>query len=187
MESERTETHRSGTGLAPAPITVAAPAETVAEVERLLPRVKFAGDALTFDDVLLVPGRSDVPPHEVDTSTSLTRRIRLTLPILSSPMDTVTEARLAIALAREGGLGIVHRNLSVGAQATEVDKVKRSEAGMIVEPVTLRPSDTLADAEVVMERYHISGVPITEGERLVGTSPTATPASRPTPRAPSTS
>ncbi|HEX2516439.1 MAG TPA: IMP dehydrogenase [Chloroflexota bacterium] len=168
MESERTETHRSGTGLAPAPVTVAAPAETVAEVERLLPRVKFAGDALTFDDVLLVPGRSDVPPHEVDTSTSLTRRIRLTLPILSSPMDTVTEARLAIALAREGGLGIIHRNLSVGAQATEVDKVKRSEAGMIVEPVTLRPSDTLADAEVVMERYHISGVPITEGERLVG-------------------
>ena len=126
MESERTETHRSGTGLAPAPVTVAAPAETVAEVERLLPRVKFAGDALTFDDVLLVPGRSDVPPHEVDTSTSLTRRIRLTLPILSSPMDTVTEARLAIALAREGGLGIIHRNLSVGAQATEVDKVKRS-------------------------------------------------------------
>jgi IMP dehydrogenase len=138
------------------------------DVERLLPRVKIAGDALTFDDVLLVPGRSDVHPDAVDTATSLTRRIRLAIPILSSPMDTVTEARLAIALAREGGLGIIHRNLSVEAQAAEVDKVKRSEAGMIVEPVTLRPSDQLADAEAVMERYHISGVPITEDGKLVG-------------------
>jgi len=139
------------------------------EVERVRPRPKFLGEALTFDDVLLVPGRSDVLPHDVDTSTWLTRRIHLAIPILSSPMDTVTEARLAIALAREGGLGIVHRNLSIEAQAVEVDKVKRSEAGMIVEPVTLRAEDTLADAEAVMERYHISGVPITdERGKLVG-------------------
>ena len=103
-------------------------------------------------------------------------------------MDTVTEARLAIALAREGGLGVIHRNLSIEAQAAEVDKVKRSEAGMIVEPVTLRPTDTLADAEAVMERYHISGVPITEG-RQAGRHPDQPRhrASRPTPRARSTS
>jgi IMP dehydrogenase len=138
-------------------------------IERLEARPKFAGEALTFDDVLLVPGLSDVLPQDVDTSTDLTRRIHLTIPILSSPMDTVTEARLAIALAREGGLGVIHRNLSVEAQAVEVDKVKRSEAGMIVEPVTLRPSHQLADAEAVMERYHISGVPITDEDgRLVG-------------------
>jgi IMP dehydrogenase len=178
MESETRQPHRPGAGLAtvPAPSPLAPPAQPAAppapqpeaDVERLLPRVKFAGDALTFDDVLLVPGRSDTPPQDVETSTWLTRRIRLAIPILSSPMDTVTEARLAIALAREGGLGIIHRNLSVGAQAAEVDKVKRSEAGMIVEPVTLRPTDTLADAEAVMERYHISGVPITEDGKLVG-------------------
>ncbi len=186
MESEVRQTHRGGAGLATAPALdgpgpsappapaaplaaqPVAPPEPVAEVERLLPRVKFAGDALTFDDVLLVPGLSDVAPQDVDTRSVLTRRINLAIPILSSPMDTVTEARLAIALAREGGLGIIHRNLSVEAQATEVDKVKRSEAGMIVEPVTLRPTDTLADAEVVMERYHISGVPITEDDKLVG-------------------
>ncbi len=138
-------------------------------VERVEPRPKFLGEALTFDDVLLVPGRSDVIPHDVDTTTRLTRRIQLAIPILSSPMDTVTEARLGIALAREGGLGIIHRNLSIEAQAVEVDKVKRSEAGMIVEPVTLRPDDRLADAEAVMERYHISGVPITdEHGKLVG-------------------
>ncbi len=139
------------------------------EIERLLPRQKFVGEALTYDDVLLVPGRSDVLPQEVDTTTTLTRRITLAIPILSSPMDTVTEARLAIALAREGGLGVIHRNLSIEAQAIEVDKVKRSEAGMIVEPVTLRATDKLADAEAVMQRYHISGVPITdEHGRLVG-------------------
>lgn len=143
--------------------------ESAIDLERLVPRPKFAGDALTFDDVLLVPGRSAVLPQDVNTHSNLTRRIRLTLPILSSPMDTVTEARLAIALAREGGLGVIHRNLSIEAQAVEVDKVKRSEAGMIVEPVTLRPDDRLADAEAVMQRYHISGVPITDGQgRLVG-------------------
>ena len=147
---------------------IEAAARTELHVERLDPVAKFAGDALTYDDVLLRPGRSDVPPQASETATWLTRRVRLETPILSSPMDTVTEARLAIALAREGGLGVIHRNLSVERQAAEVDKVKRSEAGMIVEPVTLRPNDTLADAEVVMERYHISGVPITEDGRLVG-------------------
>src|SRR5215207_8262347 len=126
-------------------------------------------NSLTFDDVLIVPGYTEVLPNETDVCVELTPQIRLNIPILAAAMDTVTEARLAIALAREGGLGIIHRNLSVEAQATEVDKVKRSEAGMIVEPVTLRPTDTLADAEVVMERYHISGVPITdEAGRLLG-------------------
>ncbi len=125
-------------------------------------------DGLTFDDVLLRPGRSEVLPHDVNTSTFLTRRIRINLPIVSSPMDTVTEARMAIAMAREGGLGVIHRNLPVDGQASEVDKVKRSEAGMIVEPVTLRPTDRLADAEMVMQKYHISGVPIVEEGRLVG-------------------
>ena len=142
---------------------------SLAQMERLRARGKFAGFALTFDDVLLLPGKSAVPPASGETNTVLTRRIRLAIPILSAPMDTVTEARMAIALAREGGLGVIHRNLSVEAQAVEVDKVKRSEAGMIVEPVTLRPTDTLADAEAVMERYHISGVPITdEHDKLVG-------------------
>jgi IMP dehydrogenase len=141
----------------------------LAQMERLQTRAKFAGYALTFDDVLLLPGRSDVLPADVDTSTQLTKTIRLAIPILSSPMDTVTEARMAIALAREGGLGVIHRNFSVEAQAVEVDKVKRSEAGMIVEPVTLRPDNTLADAEAVMQRYHISGVPITDQHgKLVG-------------------
>ena len=144
-------------------------ARQVTHMQRLERRTKFAGYALTFDDVLLLPGRSDVPPASGDTSTILTKKIRLTIPIVSSPMDTVTEARMAIALAREGGLGVIHRNLSIEAQAIEVDKVKRSEAGMIVEPVTLRPDDTLADAEAVMERYHISGVPITDEQgTLVG-------------------
>ncbi|MDQ3700666.1 MAG: IMP dehydrogenase [Chloroflexota bacterium] len=172
MESELADVmHLPSGGLAlqaPAPAATADPTTHVADVERFLPRVKFAGDALTFDDVLLVPGHSDVLPHDVQTSTFLTRRIQLAIPVMSAPMDTVTEARLAIALAREGGLGVIHRNLSVDAQAAEVDKVKRSEAGMIVEPVTLRPTDRLADAEAVMERYHISGVPITENGKLVG-------------------
>src|SRR5688500_414778 len=115
-ESERAQAHGTGAGLAVSAGTLPA-AAPAAEAERFLPRVKFVGDALTFDDVLLVPGRSDVPPQDIDTATSLTRRIRLTVPILSSPMDTVTEARLAIALAREGGLGIIHRNFSIETQA----------------------------------------------------------------------
>jgi IMP dehydrogenase len=140
------------------------------EVERLLAlERKFAKEGLTFDDVLLVPAESGVLPNEVSTRTRLTRHIELQLPIVSAAMDTVTEARMAIALAREGGIGIVHRNLSVMHQAAEVDKVKRSEAGMIVEPVTLRPSDRVANALALMETYRISGVPITDDDgKLVG-------------------
>ncbi|MGZ4380019.1 MAG: IMP dehydrogenase [Gaiellaceae bacterium] len=130
---------------------------------------KFVRQGLTFDDVLLLPAESAVLPNDVSTATRLTRSITLELPIVSAAMDTVTEARLAIALAREGGIGIVHRNLSIEAQVAEVDKVKRSESGMIVEPVTLRPTDRVADALGLMERYHISGVPIVdENEILVG-------------------
>src|SRR6059036_1837065 len=141
-----------------------------AELERLveLDR-KFAREGLTFDDVLLVPAESRVLPNDVSTATRLTRGITIEIPIVSAAMDTVTEARLAIALAREGGLGIVHRNLPIGAQVGEVDKVKRSEAGMIVEPVTLPPDALVSDAVELMERYHISGVPITDdGGKLVG-------------------
>jgi IMP dehydrogenase len=130
---------------------------------------KFAKEGLTFDDVLLVPAESSVLPNDVSTATRLTRTIVLELPVVSAAMDTVTEARMAIALAREGGLGIVHRNLSIAAQVGEVDKVKRSESGMIVEPVTLPPDALVSDAVALMERYHISGVPITTDQgRLVG-------------------
>ena len=130
---------------------------------------KFSGLGLTFDDVLLLPAASDVVPANVNTSSTIAPGIVLNVPILSSAMDTVTEGRLAIALAREGGIGILHRNLSIEEQVLEVDKVKRSESGMIVEPVTLPPDARVADALAVMERYHISGVPITEDEgRLVG-------------------
>jgi len=123
---------------------------------------------LTFDDVLLVPGRSSVLPDEIDISAQLSPKICLRAPTLSAAMDTVTEARMAIALAREGGLGIIHRNCTIADQAAEVDKVKRSESGMIVDPITLPPSATLGEAKAIMARYHISGVPITEGEKLVG-------------------
>jgi IMP dehydrogenase len=130
---------------------------------------RFPEEALTFDDVLLVPGRSEVLPTEVDLSVTLTRGIQLNTPVLSAAMDTVTEAQLAIALAREGGLGVLHRNLAIEQQAEEVDKVKRSESGMIVDPITLPPGATVGDAEAIMSNYHISGVPITEdGDRLVG-------------------
>ena len=141
-----------------------------AEIDRLLAlEQKFAKEGLTFDDLLLLPAESSVLPADASTRTRLTREISLAVPIVSAAMDTVTEARMAIALAREGGIGVVHRNLSVAEQVAEVDKVKRSEAGMIVEPVTLRPDDTVADALALMARYHISGVPVTEeGGRLVG-------------------
>ncbi|HWV23074.1 MAG TPA: IMP dehydrogenase, partial [Thermomicrobiales bacterium] len=130
---------------------------------------KFAGLGLTFDDVLLIPAESNVIPAEVSTRTRIAADIELNIPILSAAMDTVTEARLAIALAREGGIGIIHRNLSIEEQAAEVDKVKRSESGMIVEPVTLGPDEPVAAALAVMERYHISGVPITQEDgKLVG-------------------
>jgi IMP dehydrogenase len=125
-------------------------------------------EALTFDDVLLVPQMSDVLPAQVDVSTRLTRNIVLKTPIVSAAMDTVTEAPLAIALAQEGGIGIVHKNLSIAAQAQEVDKVKRSESGMIVDPVTVAPDARVADALAVMARYRISGVPVTVGKKLVG-------------------
>ncbi|MCC7354592.1 MAG: IMP dehydrogenase [Anaerolineae bacterium] len=129
---------------------------------------QVVGEALTFDDVLLVPDYSETLPAQVNISTRLHERLSLCVPILSAAMDTVTEAPMAIGLARQGGLGIIHRNLSVQAQAEEVDKVKRSESGMIVDPITLPPDAILAEAEAIMGRYHISGVPITDNGRLVG-------------------
>jgi IMP dehydrogenase len=130
---------------------------------------KFAREGLTFDDVLLVPAESSVLPNDVRTATRLTRTIALEIPLVSAAMDTVTEARMAIALARHGGIGILHRNLAIEEQVGEVDKVKRSESGLIVEPLTLPPHALVADALALMDRYHVSGVPITdEGGRLVG-------------------
>ncbi len=129
----------------------------------------FAREALTFDDVLLLPGYAEVLPAEIDISVRLHERVQLSIPLLSAAMDTVTESELAIALARQGGMGVIHRNLDIVAQAEEVNKVKRSESGMIVDPITLRPDATLADAEALMSRYRISGVPITDDSgRLVG-------------------
>ncbi|HLA12411.1 MAG TPA: IMP dehydrogenase [Pyrinomonadaceae bacterium] len=126
-------------------------------------------EGLTFDDVLLVPARSDVLPAETDTSTRFTRNIRLQIPLCSAAMDTVTEAALAIALAQQGGIGVIHKNLSIERQAEEVDKVKRSESGMIVDPVTIRPERPVREALQVMERYHISGVPVVDEDgHLVG-------------------
>lgn len=126
-------------------------------------------EALSFDDVLLVPNYSAVLPDQVDTSTTLVRHIRLRIPIVSSPMDTVTESRMAIALAREGGVGVIHRNMPIERQAMEVDRVKRSEHGVIWDPIYLSPDHTVRDALALMERYHISGVPITDSEgNLVG-------------------
>jgi IMP dehydrogenase len=130
---------------------------------------RFAKQGLTFDDVLLVPAESGVLPAEVSTATRFTREIALELPLVSAAMDTVTEARLAIALARAGGIGVLHRNLSIAEQAAEVDKVKRSEAGMIVEPVTLAPDEPVERALAVMAHYRISGLPVTDADgRLVG-------------------
>src|SRR6201988_2233652 len=125
-------------------------------------------EALTFDDVLLLPARSDVVPATASTQTQLTRTISLNIPIVSAAMDTVTESHMAIALAQQGGLGIIHRNLTIEQQANEVDKVKRSESGMIVDPVTMHPTDKVSDALEVMRKYKISGVPITEHGKLVG-------------------
>ncbi|HEY7491743.1 MAG TPA: IMP dehydrogenase, partial [Candidatus Tectomicrobia bacterium] len=125
-------------------------------------------EGLTFDDVLLLPARSDVLPRATDVSTCLTPRMPLNIPLLSAAMDTVTEASLAIALAQEGGIGIIHKNLSIEVQAAEVDKVKRSESGMIVDPITMAPHQRVQEALEVMARYRISGIPITEGRKLVG-------------------
>ena len=130
---------------------------------------KIVGDALTFDDVLIVPRRASVHPRELDVSTQLTRNIRINIPLVSAPMDTVTESTLAIALAQEGGIGIIHRNLSVEDQTREVHKVKRSESGVILDPVTLRPEDTVTKAQEVMRLQNVSGIPITQPDgTLVG-------------------
>ena len=125
-------------------------------------------EGLTFDDVLLVPNKSAILPTQVDTTTRVTRNITLNIPIVSAAMDTVTESRLAIALAQQGGIGIVHRSMSIEQQALEVDKVKRSESGMIVDPVTIGPKNRIYDALEIMKKYHISGVPVTEHGKLVG-------------------
>src|ERR1700709_688999 len=125
-------------------------------------------EALTFDDVLLVPAYSEVVPTQVSTQTRLTRKITLNTPLMSAAMDTVTESRMAIAMAQQGGLGIVHRNLTIEQQPGEIDKVKRSESGMIVAPVTISPEQLISDALDVMRRYKISGVPVTKGKKLVG-------------------
>ena len=126
------------------------------------------GEGITFDDVLLVPSYSEVIPNQVDLTTYLTGRIKLNIPLMSAGMDTVTEYRMAIAMARQGGIGIIHKNMSIEAQAEEVDKVKRSENGVITDPFYLSPEHTLRDADELMGKFRISGVPITEGKKLVG-------------------
>ena len=125
-------------------------------------------EGLTFDDVLLVPGKSAVLPAEVDTQTHFTRKLKLNVPLVSAAMDTVTESRLAIAMARQGGIGLIHRNIGIDRQAEEVDRVKRSESGMIVDPVTISPDITLRQALEIMTKYRISGLPVTRGTRLTG-------------------
>ena len=125
-------------------------------------------EGLTFDDVLLVPGKSAVLPAEVDTQTHFTRKLKLNVPLVSAAMDTVTESRLAIAIARQGGIGLIHRNMGIDRQAEEVDRVKRSESGMIVDPVTISPDITLRQALEIMTKYRISGLPVTRGTRLTG-------------------
>ena len=129
---------------------------------------RFQREGLSFDDVLLVPAKSDVLPHEVDVRTNFTKNIELNLPVCSAAMDTVTEAGLAIALAREGGIGVIHRNFTVAEQANEVDRVKRSESGMIVKPIHLPPDKPIIEALDLMARFHISGIPITQDGKLVG-------------------
>ena len=129
---------------------------------------KIIGEGITFDDVLLVPAYSEVIPNQVNLETRLTKTIKLNIPMMSAGMDTVTEYRMAIAMARQGGIGIIHKNMSIEEQAEEVDKVKRSENGVITDPFSLTPEHTLADADTLMGKYRISGVPITEGKKLVG-------------------
>ncbi|MEK7995960.1 MAG: IMP dehydrogenase, partial [Planctomycetota bacterium] len=129
---------------------------------------KIIGEGITFDDVLLVPAQSDFVPSQANTSTQLTNNIRVNIPIVSAAMDTVTEAALAIALAQEGGIGIIHKNLSVEAQKREVAKVKRSEHGVILDPVTLSPREPVRRAQELMVEQNVSGIPIVEGKKLVG-------------------
>ena len=128
----------------------------------------IAEEAYSFDDVLLVPSYSDVLPKDVDTRTRLTRELTLNIPIVSAAMDTVTEAQTAITMAREGGIGFIHRNMSIKHQAMEVDQVKKSESGMIVDPLTIGPDRPIEEVMKLMARYRISGVPVTRGEQLVG-------------------
>lgn len=129
---------------------------------------KFGKQGLTFDDVLLIPAHSDILPRDVDVRTHLTQNVTLNIPVMSAGMDTVTEAEMAIAMAREGGIGVIHKNMSIDEQAREVKLVKRSEHGIIVDPIYLAPDNTLSDADELMNKYHISGVPITENGKLVG-------------------
>src|SRR3989440_6582659 len=129
---------------------------------------RIASQGITFDDVLLEPGYSEVLPRDVDVRTQLTRSIRLNIPVVSSPMDTVTESELAIALAQEGGLGVIHKNMSIPQQTREVDKVKRSENGIITDPITLPPDETVGTARRIMEQHNVSGVPITVDGHLKG-------------------
>ncbi len=135
----------------------------------LQPNEKFAGQGLTFDDVLLLPNYSEILPRDVDTSTQLTRNIRINVPIVSAAMDTVTEYALAIAIAQEGGIGFIHKNMTIDQQAEQVRKVKRSESGLIIDPITLRPHNTIGEAKKIMTEYRIGGIPIVDGDsKLVG-------------------
>ncbi|NLG61798.1 MAG: IMP dehydrogenase, partial [Candidatus Cloacimonetes bacterium] len=130
---------------------------------------RFFGEGLTFDDVLLLPAHSETHPSQTDVSTQLTARIRLSIPLVAAAMDTVTESRMAIAIAREGGIGIIHKNMPIERHAAEVDRVKRSESGMILNPITLQPDRPLRDAHRLMEQFSISGVPIVDDDgRLLG-------------------
>ncbi len=129
---------------------------------------RIVGEGITFDDVLLVPSESEVLPADIDLTTRLTKKIRLNIPLSSAAMDTVTESRMAIAIAREGGIGVIHKNMSIEAQAEEVDRVKRSENGVITNPFYLGPKNVLAEADALMAKYRISGVPIVENGRLIG-------------------
>ena len=142
-------------------------------------------EGLTFDDVLLVPAKSEVLPRDVDLSIQLAKNIKLNIPMLSAAMDTVTDSRMAIAMAREGGLGIIHKNMTIEEQAAQVDKVKRSEHGVITDPFFLSPENLISDAEELMSRYRISGVPITREGKLVGILTNRTSGSRQTTAGPS--
>ncbi|MCU0411930.1 MAG: IMP dehydrogenase, partial [Bacteroidetes bacterium] len=133
-----------------------------------MPTAKIIGQGITYDDVLLIPARSGVLPREADVRTKLTRRISLPIPLVTAAMDTVTESQMAIAMAREGGVGILHKNMTIERQAEEVDLVKRSESGMIQKPITLSPQQTVREALDVMKKYSISGIPIVDQEQLVG-------------------
>lgn len=132
------------------------------------PSEKFVKEGLTFDDVLLIPARSDILPNQVDLSTQLTSKIKLNIPLMTAAMDTVTESRMAIAIAREGGIGVIHKNMSIEQQVQEVDKVKRSENGVIVNPFFLSPDHLVSEADDLMHKFRISGVPVCEDGKLVG-------------------